>query len=341
MTRYAFAALLPLVFALPLGAQSSETEAAYQRAATLVRDGQGAEGRRIVDSLFVRAREGTPEHSEALYWRAALATDAAQAERDYRQLIVNYPLAPRAGRALLAMAQLELTRGDRERALTHLRRIDREHPGSDARATASFWTARIRFDMQDEPRACHALDEAQRTVAAEEVELKNQIDFFASRCVGVARDTTTVGSRASGVASAAQTTAGSRGTGVGSTAQTGSTGSARSGAPSSRPPTPDGARSGTPSSRPSAAAPTTRSAPDTRRTAPFAIQLAAYTSKADAEALVKRLKGRDISARVVGSTKPYRVWTGSYATRAEANEALKALKARSIDGFIVQQPASR
>lgn len=332
MTRYALAALLPLVFALPLGAQSSETEAAYQRAATLVRDGQGAEGRRIVDSLFVRAREGTPEHSEALYWRAALATDAAQAERDYRQLIVNYPLAPRAGRALLAMAQLELTRGDRERALTHLRRLDREHPGSDARATASFWTARIRFDMQDEARACHALDEAQRAVAAEEVELKNQIEFFASRCVGVARDTTTVGSRESGVASAPRTTAGSRGSGAGNTpsnsaagrgagagntTRTGSSGSARSGAPDTRPPT--------------------RSAP----AKPFAIQLAAYTAKADADALVKRLEGRDISARVVGSAKPYRVWTGSYATRAEANEALRALKARSIDGFIVQQPASR
>lgn len=296
MTRLILAFTIALAGAMPAAAQTSDLDRAYARAAGLVRDGQGAEGRRIVDSLFVRAREGTAEHAEALYWRAALASDTHQAERDYRQLVVDYPLSPRAGRALLALAQLELTRGDRERALAHLQRLEREHPSSDVRPTAAFWMARIRFDMGDEPRACTALDVAQRAVAADDVELRNQMDFLATRCVGVSRDTINgVASRASGVGRA--------------------TGTA------------------TPVER-------SRPTPDPQPRTSFAVQLAAYDTRADAQALVARLARRDVTARVVGSAKPFRVWTGSYATRADANAALRALRERRIDGFVVQQPAS-
>jgi cell division septation protein DedD len=285
--------LLLLVAAAPSArAQvADDVSRAYERASALVRDGQGEEGRRIVDSLFVRAREGSAEHAEALFWRAALARDAQQAERDYRVLVVQYPLSPRTDRALLALAQIELARGDRERALAHLVRIAREHPAGEARGTAAFWTARVRFDMNDEPRACAALDDAQRGLAADDVELRNQVEFYATRCVGVARDTSvSVASRpaAGGVSTAARDS----------------------------------------------------DAPAGPRAA-FAVQIAAYTARADADALVSRLARRDIAARVVGATSPYRVWTGSYPTRAEANAALRALREQRIEGFVVQQPDDR
>lgn len=276
--------LLLAIAASSAGAQlPDDVSRAYERASALVRDGQGEEGRRIVDSLFVRAREGSDEHAEALYWRAALARDAQQAERDYRLLVVQYPVSQRTARALLALAQIELARGDRERALAHLVRIAREHPSGDVTGTAAFWTARVRFEMNDEPRACAALDDAQRGLGADDVELRNQVEFYATRCVGVTRDTSL--SVASRTATAAE----------------------------------------------SAPAPS----------AGFAVQIAAYTSRADADALVSRLARRDIRARVVGAEKPFRVWTGNFATRAEANAALRTLREQRIEGFVVQQRPDR
>lgn len=304
MSRFPLAILVLLLSATAAPAAGAQVPAdvsrAYERAATLVRDGQGEEGRRVVDSLFVRAREGTAEHAEALYWRAALARDAQQAERDYRLLIVQYPLAPRTDRALLALAQIELARGDRERALAHLVRITREHPTGDVRGTAAFWTARVRFDMNDEPRACAALDAAQQGLAETDVELRNQVEFYASRCVGVARDTTLAAPARASTATATE--------------------SARPAAP----------RSGA-ATRPPAAAPQ----------AAFAVQIAAYSSRADADALVTRLARRNITARVMGTAAPFRVWTGNYATRAEANAALRALREQRIEGFVVPQQPGR
>lgn len=308
MARLSLSVSLPLLLlaiaASSAGAQvPDDVSRAYERASTLVRDGQGEEGRRIVDSLFVRAREGTDEHAEALYWRAALARDAQQAERDYRLLVVQYPVSPRTARALLALAQIELARGDRERALAHLVRIDREHPSGDVAGTAAFWTARVRFEMNDEPRACAALDDAQRGLGADDVELRNQVEFYATRCVGVERDTSrSVASRADAESAA-----------------------------------PGGSRPASPAAGRAAAAAESAAAPS----AAFAVQIAAYSSRADADALVNRLARRDVRARVVSAEPLFRVWTGNYATRAEANAALRKLREQRIEGFVVQQRPDR
>lgn len=281
--------------ASPLCAQDATApDAAYERAAALVRDGQGEEGRRIIDSLFVRTRTGTTAHAEALYWRAALAMDSQQAERDYRRLVVEYPLFARVDRALLALAQLELARNDRERALAHLQRIEREHPAGKARGAAAFWIARIRFDMKDEPRACAALDDAQRLTPAADAELRNQIEFHAARCAGVVRPA------ASSVPLASSP-----------------------GAPDTAAVAPRGSTSATPA------------AADAVRQARYAIQVAAYGTRPEADALVRRLRARNVTARVVGTAAPFRVRTGSHATPQQADAALRDLRAQGIHGFIV------
>jgi len=85
-------------------------------------------------------------------------------------------------------------------------------------------------------------------------------------------------------------------------------------------------------------APTTR---DTSREASapvkagkFTLQIAAYTSRSDAEALAKRLKARKLDARVVPSGKLYRVRVGRYETRGEAVAEQKTLKAKKISAFV-------
>jgi DedD protein len=66
----------------------------------------------------------------------------------------------------------------------------------------------------------------------------------------------------------------------------------------------------------------------------YAVQVAAYDTKREADALVKRLVARGYKARVVGSAKPWRVRVGSYGTRADANAALGRMKKAGLDGFV-------
>jgi cell division septation protein DedD len=172
----------------PAGAPSSSAavnDSLFRRAERLVRDGRGEAGRALVDTLLARTRPGSPQHAQALYWRASLAGDAAEAERGYRRVIVEYPATPWAGDALLNLAQLEMARGDQEQALVHLHRFEREYPGHESRARASLWLARLHFDKKNEARGCAALATARVSASPEDVELRNQIDYYGQRCLGV------------------------------------------------------------------------------------------------------------------------------------------------------------
>jgi cell division septation protein DedD len=157
----------------------------FRRAERLVREGRGEAGRALVDTLLAATQRGSPQHAQALYWRASLAGDAAEAERGYRRVIVEYAATPWAGDALLNLAQLELARGDEEQALVHLHRFEREHPMHESRGRASFWLARLHFDKKNEPRGCAALATARVAASPEDAELRNQIDYYAHRCIGV------------------------------------------------------------------------------------------------------------------------------------------------------------
>ncbi len=99
---------------------SSVTDTMFLVAQRLVSEGRGAEGRALMDSLLAAAVAGSPKYAEALFWHASLAATAADAERDYRRLSVEFPLSPRAEDALMRLAQMEIARGDRALAMRHL-----------------------------------------------------------------------------------------------------------------------------------------------------------------------------------------------------------------------------
>lgn len=68
----------------------------------------------------------------------------------------------------------------------------------------------------------------------------------------------------------------------------------------------------------------------------FSVQLAAYDTRAEADASAKRMVSRGIDARVDGDVKPFRVRAGYYETRAAASAALATLKKRGQTGFIAE-----
>src|SRR5947209_14736450 len=182
-----------LVHANSAMAQATESAAAqtrdtlYLRARRLVLDGNGAAGRTLVDSALV-ATIGTAEYATALYWHGALSSTAADAERDYRRVIVEYPFSPHAGDALLALAQLEVARGDRDPAIDHLQRYLLQRPNDPDRIRAGIWLGRMLLDENQPARGCAVLLRTRASLSDSAVEVRNQVDYYTARCAGI--DTT-------------------------------------------------------------------------------------------------------------------------------------------------------
>ena len=174
-------------------AQSADTssrtpqDSVLVRAKQMSRDGRDADGRKLIDSVLATLTPDSTRYAETLYWRGALAATAADAERDYRRLLIEAPLAARAEDALLQLAQLEQARGDRRGASDHLQRYLLSYPQGLARARVSVQLVRLLFDQgpQQLARACDALRSAKADVPASNVELRNQLEAQAPRCAYV------------------------------------------------------------------------------------------------------------------------------------------------------------
>lgn len=166
-------------------AAPSTVSAVFARARQLVVDGNGAAGRLLVDSVLAATSPDSAEYPEALYWRASLAASPTDAERDYRRIVVEYGFSPRAGDALIQLAQLELARSERDAAESHLRRFLIEQPDHGQRGRAGYLLARLLLDRNDVPRGCATLARTRSDVPADSVELRNQVDYLVPRCDGV------------------------------------------------------------------------------------------------------------------------------------------------------------
>ena len=272
------------------------TEAVFMRAQQMVTAGQDSAGRAVVDSVLAATAEGTPRYAEALFWRATLSKTAAGAERDYRRIAVEYPLSARSAEALFRLSQLAMTRGDRTGARAHLERLQREHPSGATSARGSVALARLAFDDGDLAVGCAAIAAAQSSLAVGDVELRNQVEYFSPRCTTLTRT-----SRDS--AAVAAPNAGAM-------------------APSKRGADSAAAPRGT--TRPAGAA------------VEYSVQVAAYDTRAAADALARRLSARGYAARVVGTQKPYRVRVGRYPTRERAANAIRQMARQNLRGVIVE-----
>lgn len=167
--------------AMPL-TRADSAQAVYRRAQRLVTDGQGAEGRALVDSMLSAAEPGTPEEAEALYWRATLGESWEAAQRDYLRIMLEHDRSARAGDAMLRLAQGESARGDREAAVRYLERLAREAPESPARAEAGLWHGRILIERGERDAGCGVLRETRGRVRTGALELENQYDYLLRAC---------------------------------------------------------------------------------------------------------------------------------------------------------------
>lgn len=309
--RELFQSLMPfvLVWLVAVQAQgqgaSPKTEAVFVRAQQMVTAGQDSAGRAVVDSVLAGTPEGTPRYAEALFWRASLNKSAAGAERDYRRIAVEYPLSPRAEDALYRLSLLELTRGDRAAARAHLERIQREHPGGPTSTRASVKLAQLAFDDGDQVAGCAAVAAAREGLTAADVELRNQVDYFAPKCANLAAMTAARDSAAAASTASANTAANP----------------------------PAGKSTDMTASRPAGGS---RGATTAAGRQEYSVQVAAYETREAADARAKQLSTRGYAVRVVGDHKPYRVRIGRYPTRERAGDAVRQMARVNVRGVIVE-----
>jgi cell division septation protein DedD len=382
MRRLTVLAALLLVPSAAVGGQSSvvtdttlrvaglsprpATDSLFRRARRLVAEGGGVTGRALVDSLLRAADPATPAYGDALYWHGALAPTAAEAERDYRRVIVEYPLAYYSEDALLAIAELEQARGDRAGALLHLQRFVKEHPASPGRGVAALGAARLAFEQRDTRLGCSMISVARGSASATDVELRNQIDYYGRQCTASAiaasaPPVSPAAATAAPIAPAAVTPAATvtakvpplraqptvSDTPVRRSSDPVSTMPAPVTPPPRRAPpavmTPVGATTSQPvpmrpaPARSAPSTPTTSRPSAARAGSMYTIQLAAYDTRPPAEQLVRKLAARGVKARVSGTAKPFRVRLDFYRTRQEAANVVSGLKARGIIGFVAEE----
>lgn len=294
--------------------------ATYAKAVAMVSGGNAAAGREMMDSLLRATPVSSRLYAEALYQHAATDASASDAENDYRRIVVGYSLSPRVEESLLRLAQLEAARGDRDAALLHLARLAREYPAGASRARASYLTARVLFDKNDIAGACAANADALARVRPSDVELKNQIGFQNGRCVGAAAVASAVPAPAPEPNATAASAVSDSAPAIADTA----TPATRAGTAKT---TVNKVRSR------ASAKPATKAAPR----GGYTVQVAAFTSRADADAMAAKLRGRGYtSARVFGSAAPFRVRIGHFNTRLAALAELGRLRAKKINGFVTE-----
>jgi len=376
MSRWTGLFAVPLLFAATLAAAQAPprpTDPVFVRAQTLVSDGNGVAGRALIDSVIAATQPTARLYPEALFWRATLAANAADAESDYKHIVVDYPLAPQAEDALLRLAQLELARGDRDGALGHLQRIPRDYPRSKSLARASYWMARVLFEKNDIPNACAANANALTQADASQVELRNQIQYQGQRCPVAVATVNSPMTDASATNPATPVTASAtpknaspntpsatpvtptpvvatekeKPRAVDTTTPPVPTPSTvpRIVVPTQRPKPPTEANDSKPSIVDPAKAPKvaaekamTKASTTASRGNGYSVQVAAYTNRAEADKLTSTLRKRGYATRVDGSVAPFRVRVGRYATEKEAENALRKIKANHMDGFVVRAP---
>lgn len=315
--------------------ESPAVHPVYRRAQAMVNDGNAVAGRQLVDSMIAATTPGSTDYAEGVFWRAVLAATAADAEMDYRRLVVDFPTSTRVVDALIRLAQLEIARLNYDAAIRHLNRVVTEHPDSPARARAGYWMARALFDKNDVPGACTTMSDALARTSESDVELRNQISYLNQRCAGVviAAAAPVDSTSRQSVVSTPVVTPAPRDTAV-RVAPPPAPVPAPAPAPAPVPPpaaTTTARPAATTPARPAATAPATGSSSGN-----WSVQVAAYNVKSQADAMVARLKKNGYEARVDGSAAPFRVRIGRYATQGQASAVQRSLKAKQIEGFVVQ-----
>ena len=160
---------------------SAQTDSRLIEALRLAQSGQVDSGRAIVRRLLVTISPSDSVFPQALLAAAKIAPDAQTVSSNLNRIIVEYGAGPWADDALLLLTQLYFAQHDPTQTVQAAERLNRDYPDSPLRPRTNFWAARAYFELKNETRGCELIHNA-LDGAGDDVEFKNQVNFYAARC---------------------------------------------------------------------------------------------------------------------------------------------------------------
>lgn len=170
-----------LLVARPPERLSAQSDPRIKAAVELAQNGRLDSARAVIRRLIATLAPRDSAYPEALYTQGMLATDPATTATSLQRVVVEYGSSPWAPQALVRLAQLYLVQGDPASATQSAEQLRRDYPDSPAKARGDFWGAQAYFNLKDEAHGCALIQEA-LAGAGDDVEFKNQVSFYASRC---------------------------------------------------------------------------------------------------------------------------------------------------------------
>jgi cell division septation protein DedD len=181
----------------PSARLAAQTDTRLVEALRLAQSGQVDSGRAIVRRLLATLTPSDTSYPQALFAAAKIAPDAPTVASNLNRIVVEYGATPWADDALLLLTQLYFAQHDPAQTVQAAERLDRDYPDSPLRARANFLAARAYFDLKNETRGCELIQQAVDG-AGDDVEFKNQVGFYASRCAPAGSSTPAASTPASG-----------------------------------------------------------------------------------------------------------------------------------------------
>ena len=172
-----------LLSAYPAIRLSAQTDARVVEALRLAQAGRVDSARASVHRLLAALSPADSVYPEALLAGAKIAPDAQAVATNLNRIVLEYGASPWADDALLLLTQLYFAQRDPAQTVQAAERLRRDYPDSPLRSRVAFPAARAYFELKNEARGCELIQEA-LAGAASDVELKNQVSFYAARCTG-------------------------------------------------------------------------------------------------------------------------------------------------------------
>lgn len=160
---------------------SAQTDSRLVEALRLAQSGQVDSGRAIVRRLLATLPPSDSSYPQALLAAAKIAPNAVTVASYLNRIVVEYGAGPWADDALLLLTQLYFAQHDPAQTVQAAERLNRDYPDSPLRPRANFSAARAYFELKNEQRGCELIQQALGG-AGDDVEFKNQVSFYASRC---------------------------------------------------------------------------------------------------------------------------------------------------------------
>src|SRR5262249_14922186 len=163
------------------GLLAGQTDARLAQGVRLAQEGLGDSARTVVQRVVDATNPADTLYPQALYTRAVVGANPQDIRRDLQRVAVEYPNSSWADDALLRLAQLDYATRDLDAASRDLERLRLDYASSPLYPQASFWAARVYFDLRKPSSACRWVAEGVPRVG-KDVELRNQLDSYKDRC---------------------------------------------------------------------------------------------------------------------------------------------------------------